>query len=224
LYSTIVLWTDIGVTDSGKFFQFFTSLTYIGLHSYLITSCVNHFRYIRNKNMDFMLNQPAVLNYMYMYLYSTVITFNIVTPVVYWSLLYGSSTANTTVTVWLNVSVHAVSFFLMIFDVIMNRMKTPIRMVVFPLITIILFMFLAFIVYACNGYWIYGFLDWSQGGKAALWYILVGIICVVGYFFQCLIHWFRDFIARKSGRAVSQEELNDTNEVDHAKLEASEIA
>jgi hypothetical protein len=36
LYSTVVLWTDIGVTNSGKFFQFFTTLTFVGLHAYLI--------------------------------------------------------------------------------------------------------------------------------------------------------------------------------------------
>lgn len=50
--------------------------------------------------------------------------------------------------VWMNVSVHGVSFFLMIFDVILNRMKLPIRMVIFPLITIILYMLLAFVIYA----------------------------------------------------------------------------
>ncbi|KAI8339328.1 hypothetical protein BD560DRAFT_412695 [Blakeslea trispora] len=205
LYSTVVLWTDIGITRSGYFFMFFTSFTFIGLHAYLVTSCVHHIRYLMNKNMDFMLNQPAILNYLYMYLYSTVITFNIVTPVVYWALLNSTSTARTPVEVWLNVSVHGVSFFLMIFDVIMNRMKTPIRMVIFPLITIIGFMLFSFVVYACNGFWIYPFLDWSQGGIAAVWYIMVGVICVLGYFIQCAIHWLRDFVARKLGKTTTQE-------------------
>ena len=38
LYTTIVLWVDIGVTNSGRFFAYFTTLTFIGLHAYLIVS------------------------------------------------------------------------------------------------------------------------------------------------------------------------------------------
>lgn len=88
LYSTITWWVYIGNTRSGKIFAFFTTLTFIGIHAYNITVCVHHFRYLRNKNMNFMLNQPSFLNYLYVYLYCTVITFNVVTPVVYWSILF----------------------------------------------------------------------------------------------------------------------------------------
>ena len=49
---------------------------------------------------------------------------------------------------WLNASVHASSFFLMIIDVIFNRMKVPIRMILFVLGTVVLYMCLAFIVHA----------------------------------------------------------------------------
>lgn len=37
LYSTVVLWTDIG-TSGGMFFQYFTSMTFIGLHAYQVVS------------------------------------------------------------------------------------------------------------------------------------------------------------------------------------------
>lgn len=50
--------------------------------------------------------------------------------------------------VWINVSVHGVSFFLMIIDVIFNRMKIPIRMILFVLATVAIYMCLAFVVYA----------------------------------------------------------------------------
>jgi hypothetical protein len=42
LYSTIVIWADIGFTASHgnfkEFFAFFTNLTFVGLHAYLIVS------------------------------------------------------------------------------------------------------------------------------------------------------------------------------------------
>lgn len=38
---------------------------------------------------------------------------------------------------------------------------------------------------------------------AALWYFMVAIIVVVAYFVMVLIHWLRDWIARKTGRSVA---------------------
>ncbi|KAK4512605.1 uncharacterized protein ATC70_003308 [Mucor velutinosus] len=219
LYSTVVLWTDIG-TSGGIFFQYFTSMTFIGLHAYQITSLVHHIRYLYTKDISFFVNQPTVLNYLYVYLYSTVVTFNIVTPVVFWAILAKAMAAKTTIGVWMNVSVHGVSFFLMIFDVIFNRMKLSIRMAIFPLLTIIFYMLLAFIIYAVNHRWVYPFLDWYQGPSAAIWYFAVGIICVVAFFIQVLIHWLRDFVARKTGKMNSVEITDDKdNDIAITKLE-----
>ncbi|CAO3653847.1 unnamed protein product [Mucor hiemalis] len=202
VYTTITMWVNIGVSKSGKTFAFFTTLTFVGLHAYNVTACVHHFRYLRNKNMNFMLNQPSFLNYLYVYLYCTVVTFNIVTPVVFWSILAKGYSPKDVMGLWLNVSLHLVTFFIMIIDVILNRMRIPIRMVIFVILTVLFYMFLAFIVYATNGFWVYPFLDWKQGGKAAIWYVAVALIVVVSFFIQVLIHYLRDLIARKMGKSV----------------------
>lgn len=52
LYSTIVLWTDIGISGGGLFFQYFTSMTFIGLHAYQVVSTKMQIRSI-NKNKLF---------------------------------------------------------------------------------------------------------------------------------------------------------------------------
>lgn len=96
LYSTVVIWTDIGLQAHhlNRFFDMFTTLTFVGLHAYLIvsktlltnrlkhfffffiqTATVYHFRYLYSKNLDFFFNQYAILNYLYVYLYHTVVTF-----------------------------------------------------------------------------------------------------------------------------------------------------
>jgi uncharacterized protein YacL len=97
-------------------------------------------------------------------------------------------------------SVHAASFFQMMIDVIFNRMIVIPRLVIFELMGLILYMCLAFIIYATQHYWTYPFLDWSQGGKAAIWYIVVAVIAVVVFFLQYGIHRLRDYIASRAGR------------------------
>ncbi|KAG2194031.1 hypothetical protein INT47_009922 [Mucor saturninus] len=222
LYSTIVIWTDIGFDAyHGKFtgfFAFFTNLTFIGLHAYLITSTVHHIRYLRNKNVDSFLKQPAFLNYLYVYLYCTVITNNIVTPVVFWGILARYLGPISTMQSWLNASVHGASFFLMIFDVIFNRMKVPIRMILFVFFTVVLYMFLTFIVHASAGYWVYPFLDWKQGPITAAYYFAVAVIVVLAFFIQVLIHYVRDLIARKTARS-HQNTVSDSQ--DMTKLETN---
>ncbi|KAI8889416.1 hypothetical protein K501DRAFT_329206 [Backusella circina FSU 941] len=201
LYSTIIMWTDIGTsakagTFSG-FFAFFTNMTFIGLHAYLVTALFHHVVYLKDGRPSFFFYQKSFLNYLYVYLYHTIIVFNILTPVVYWGLLNAYSTKSTTLSTWVNVSVHGVSFFLMMSEVIIGRMEVKIRMVLPVFCTVILYMFLTFIVHATKGYWVYPFLNWSQGGIAAAWYILVGVIVIVFFFIQVLFHFIRNKIATK---------------------------
>ncbi|KAG0178108.1 hypothetical protein DFQ28_003295 [Apophysomyces sp. BC1034] len=81
LYSIIVIWTDIGITasegDGSRFFAYFTHLTFIGLHAYLVTATYHHVRYllINPRRPASFLDQPTIINYLYVYLYHTIITF-----------------------------------------------------------------------------------------------------------------------------------------------------
>lgn len=215
-----------------------------------------------------MLNQPSVLNYLFVYLYATVITnkyvlipasyivqmltngclTSVVTPVVYWSLLNQGTNGVPAISVWTNVSVHGVSFFLMLIDVTFNRMKISIRMVLFAILTVVLYMFLAFIIFAkwvkyhmrcttlkahtpflmlySTGRWVYPFLRWSQGPITALWYFVVAIIVVLSFFIMILVHRVRDMVARKTGRAevsaMSEKVPDEETHQDHSKLEANQ--
>ncbi|KAK4520717.1 uncharacterized protein ATC70_006596 [Mucor velutinosus] len=230
LYSTVVFWTYLGLlasfADVKGFFSAFTTLTFIGLHAYLVTACVYHFRYLRHKNVDFLLNQPSVLNYLFLYLYATIVTYNILTPVVFWSILNKTNDGVPVVVMWINVSVHGVSFFMMITDVIFNRIKIPIRLVLPVFFTVIFYMFLAFVIFASTGRWVYPFLDWSQGPPTAIWYFVVAIIVVASFFLMILIHWIRDVIARKTGRAeisaISEKTTTQETHQDQSKLETSQ--
>ncbi|KAI9314527.1 hypothetical protein BX666DRAFT_1967542 [Dichotomocladium elegans] len=207
LYSAVVIWADIGRTAQyhgfNTFFGYFTNLTFIGLHAYLVTAFYHNVRYVMVKpqhNPSSFFDQPSFLNYAYVYLYHTIVVFNIVTPVVYWALL-NSGGPSSPFSTWINVSVHGVSFFLMMFEVIFSRMQMMTRMVLLVFIQVVVYMFLSFVVYAATGIWVYSFLDWSKGPIDAAYYIGVGAAFVVVFFLQMGFHWIRDAVARLSGRA-----------------------
>ncbi|KAI8970081.1 hypothetical protein BDF20DRAFT_915945 [Mycotypha africana] len=197
LYSTIVFWTSLGNSISNgegqKFFTAFTNLTFVGLHSYLVYRSDKQVRKYDRSNED---RQTCVAHYFFFPSFML----SIVTPVVFWSLLARGATTAGRMSTWLNVSVHGVSFFLMLFDVIFNRMKLPIRLIVFVLLTVLFYMFLTFIIHATAGFWVYPFLDWQQGPKAAIWYFVVAIVVVVSFFIMKIVHSIRDYIALKTGK------------------------
>ncbi|EIE78784.1 hypothetical protein RO3G_03489 [Rhizopus delemar RA 99-880] len=49
---------------------------------------------------------------------------------------------------WINTSVHGVSFFLMIFNVLLGREKVLIRMILPVLATVVLYMLFTFVIHA----------------------------------------------------------------------------
>ncbi|GAB5588227.1 hypothetical protein Unana1_03127 [Umbelopsis nana] len=230
LYAIIVMFANIGITaQSGQFkyfFCFFTNLTYIGLFSYLVCVYSHHVRYLltpKPRSPKSFLRQPAILNYLFVLLYHSVVCYNIITPVVFWALLSGSlrATGATPEGWWMATSVHAASFFQMMIDVIFNKMIIVPRLVIFELLGMILYMCLAFVVYAVDHFWTYEFLDWSQGPKAAIWYFVVAILAVIVFFLQYGIHQFRDFIARRvNGNERAHEQFDMEAKGDLADVEA----
>ncbi|KAI8064191.1 hypothetical protein BC940DRAFT_306388 [Gongronella butleri] len=208
LWITIVLWMDIGMNahnGTGKtFFAFFTNLTYIGLNAYYVTSCYHHVASLMYKDHRSFFKQPTVLNYLYVYLYHTIIVFNIVTPLVYWALLNSGTKTSTVLATFLNVNVHGVSFFIMLFDVIFNRMQVYTNMIVLLIVNVVIYMCLAFVVYAVDDVWVYPFLNWNLGASAALMYLIVGLVFVVVFFIIMGIHDLRDWLAQVFKRAPKQ--------------------
>lgn len=82
------------------------------------------------------------------------------------------------------------------------------RMVIFELMGMILYMCLAFVIYGVDHVWTYPFLDWSQGGKAAIWYVVIAVVAVIVFFLMYGIHRLRDFIASRVSRDNQHEQFD----------------
>lgn len=212
LYSLIVMWVDIIWTiKSGefrRFFAYFTDLTFVGLHAYLITTLYHHAKYLWSEKKDYttlrrpssFLDQASILNYLYVYLYHTVIVFNIQTPVVFWALLAREKLFNANlspVDFWISISLHAVTLFILLLEVMFNRMVVSKKMVLLVFGTVVLYMCLTFIIFAVEQWWVYSFLDWRVGPSAAIWYISISVFIIICFFMQLLLHKSRDWIAKR---------------------------
>jgi hypothetical protein len=46
-------------------------------------------------------------------------------------------------------------------------------------------------------WWVYSFLDWRVGPSAAIWYLSISVFIIICFFFQVLVHKFRDWISKK---------------------------
>ncbi|KAI8382318.1 hypothetical protein BD560DRAFT_477244 [Blakeslea trispora] len=175
VYSLIVLWVDIIYTaqfgEIRHFFVYFTDMTFIGLHAYLIVE------YVFKTFTDV----PSI--------------YSILTPVVFWSLLSKERLFEahlSPIDFWVSISLHTVTLFILLVEVLLNRMTVNIRIVLLVFITLLLYMGLVFIVFASEQWWVYPFLDWSGGPSVIVWYLLVSFLTILCFFFQFGLHVFRD--------------------------------
>ncbi|KAI7903329.1 uncharacterized protein BX663DRAFT_508244 [Cokeromyces recurvatus] len=222
MYSFIVMWVDIIYTaimgEFKHFFAYFTNLTFIGLHAYLITTLYHHIKYLWThqtiKRPSSFLDQPSVLNYLYVYLYHTIIVYNLQTPVVFWALLSKEKLFDahlTPIDFWISISLHTVTLFILVVEVCLNRMMISIKMIFLVFGTVLIYLFLVFIIYSVEKWWVYSFLDWSFGPSIAVWYIAISVFIIICFFFQLALHKLRDLIAQRFVYCVEVKNMASTD-------------
>ncbi|KAI8881810.1 hypothetical protein K501DRAFT_295620 [Backusella circina FSU 941] len=217
LYTLVVLWVDviwaIKSNEINHFFAYFTDLTFIGLHAYMITTCIHHAKYLWSESSSSQrpssyLDQPNILNYLYVYLYHTVIVFNIQTPVIFWGLLAKEKLFEahlSPIDFWVSISVHTISLCILMIEIFFNKMIVHSKMVLLVFGTVLLYMFLTFIIFASESWWVYSFLDWRTGPSVIIYYVVISFFVVVLFYFQWGLHKLRDWIARPNNSKVEDE-------------------
>ncbi|KAI8597190.1 hypothetical protein EDD21DRAFT_386081 [Dissophora ornata] len=192
--ATITVWDS---SDSAvDYFKYFTHLTYFGLMCYLLASALWGLFYLRQPESErarwVKLGSPW-WGYAHWLLYSTVVTYSVVVPIVFWTLLASGIGSWTPLEYYQNISEHALDgVFGALVELTLNRhFLQPIHSV-FVAFVMILYMLLTFIVHATQGDWVYPFLSWSQGPIAAAYYIGIAIGLFIIYFILFAIHKYRN--------------------------------
>ncbi|KAG0222747.1 hypothetical protein B0O80DRAFT_46439 [Mortierella sp. GBAus27b] len=195
LYNLIVAISLWATTKSASgYLMFFTNLTYLGLTFYLVCSSIWSIGYLRqpsHERAQWLKNRSSWWGWVHWLLYSTVVTFHFIVPVVYWTLLNAGKTFDTLGT-WQNVSVHGLDGFCAVFELVFNRHTLePIHSFVVAGV-MLLYMLLTFVVHKTKGIWVYPFLDWNQGAICVAYYLGIAIGLFVVFFVLLVLHRYRN--------------------------------
>ncbi|KAF9190263.1 hypothetical protein BGZ51_008794 [Haplosporangium sp. Z 767] len=187
LYTLIVIisvWVTAKSIDG--YLKYFTNLTYFGLTTYLVGS--------------------PWWGWLHWLLYTTVVTYHIVVPLVYWTMLNVGGSDATPIVIWQNVSVHALDGVFVIFELIFNRhFLQPVHSFVVTGV-MILYMFLTFLAYADKGTWVYPFLNWSQGAICAAYYLGIAVGLLIIFFILLALHRLRNRLLARRCAVVNKNE------------------
>ncbi|KAJ1927748.1 hypothetical protein IWQ60_002677 [Tieghemiomyces parasiticus] len=128
------------------------------------------------------------------FLYDTVIVFHVLVPIIYWSMLYGPSHHSTPFLTFTNVASHATDLVLILIEVACNRAPLVASHSLIIIVCLLLYMALAYVVYAGQHYFVYPFLDYhlNSGWKVVLTLLAMVAGSVVLFYIQYFVHATRD--------------------------------
>ncbi|KAI1311952.1 hypothetical protein EDD11_003232 [Mortierella claussenii] len=196
LYTLIVIVTVWATSKSAVgYLMYFTNLTYFGLAVYLVCSTIWSIGYLRqpvDERAQWLKDRSPWWGWAHWLLYSTVVTFHIIVPIVFWTMLSKGMEHMSTLGSWTNASVHAVDGVSAVFELVFNRhFLEPIHSLVVAGI-MILYMLLTFVVRRTEGVWVYPFLDWNQGSIAAAYYLGIAVGLFLIFFVLLVLHKYRN--------------------------------
>jgi hypothetical protein len=210
LYQTIVIICTIinQPTQGWVFFTFFTHLTFLGELAYFGVATYHTFRFTRYAGyISPTLKAESLWTRAHFVLYSTVAVFHMLVPVVYWAVLYNPQATTTTMSVYLNVSKHGIDFGLLVIEFLLGRMIVALATFPWVILTMLFYMFWAWITYSINGQWVYPFLNWNRpAGIVVAWYIGVCLLVIVFFGISYGAHRLRDRLFRRRAERVEDVE------------------
>jgi len=167
--------------DLKEFFSYFTHLSAIGLCAYLWAAGVQTIAYaLWNKYP--LRRWPKFFQLLHLWLSATVTTFPFVVTIAYWALLASSASFETPYKAWDNVSVHILNSVFALCEILFTFVG-PIPWLYLPvcLLTIGLYIGLAYVTYASQNFYPYKFLDPDQYGGLVAAYIFGVLIgeCII---------------------------------------------
>jgi hypothetical protein len=156
-------------------------LTYWGIAFYFLFASFHTFTYARYGTPA--LNRwPRLLQVLHSFFYTTIVTFPFLVTIVFWTILYVGPWYTDKYDAWSNISQHAMNSLFALFEAFIAR-TNPRPWIHLPFIVIILALYLglAYLTKATEGFYVYNFLNPAQGAGKTAGYILgiaAGIIVV----------------------------------------------
>uniref|UniRef100_L2FNW7 Uncharacterized protein n=1 Tax=Colletotrichum fructicola (strain Nara gc5) TaxID=1213859 RepID=L2FNW7_COLFN len=177
----IIGWTcthaeDGGCTIVGQSFSYFTVLTYWGLAFYFLA--------------------------LHAFYYTTITTYPFIVTIVYWAIIYSGPWYEEEFNAWSNVSQHAMNSGFALFEIIIPRTSAAqlewVHML-WLIIVLALYLALAYVTHATQGFYTYDFLDIQKNGsgKTAAYIIGIAVAGIVFYLIVKGLIWLREWVTER---------------------------
>ncbi|KAI9720409.1 MAG: hypothetical protein M1812_002915 [Candelaria pacifica] len=124
--------------------------------------------------------------------------------VVFWGALYSGPWFQVTAVAWSNVSQHGLNSFFALFELIISRtLPPPALHLLFLIIFLALYLGLAYLTHAVQGWYPYTFLDPAAGHRVAYIFGILAAIIVV-FLVVALLIWVRKWVTEKKLRLTGR--------------------
>jgi len=204
LYAFCTIFTIFGYNDSHheaidnrQWFSYFTNLTYVGLAFYFLFSAIHTWSYWRT-GKALLQSWPRPLQALHAVFYSTVVTFPFLVTIVYWGVLYKNPWFPVVEDAWSNISKHALNSAYALFEILLTTTspRPPLHLLLL-IILLALYLGLAYICRATEGFYVYSFLDPATGaGHVAAYCIGILVAACVIFGIVWVVLWLRNKATR----------------------------
>ncbi|KEF55045.1 uncharacterized protein A1O9_08698 [Exophiala aquamarina CBS 119918] len=206
LATQLTHWIYDGVHSSrfliGQEFSYFTVLTFWGILFYMLVAGVHTLVYAI-KGRSWLDRWPRWLQALHSFYYTTIVTFPILVTIVYWAILYDGPWFPLTFNAWSNISRHALNTFFCLLEIFLPATNPPPFLHVVGLIVLLLlYLGLAYLTHATQGFYVYNFLDPDTGaGKVTGYCFGIFAAILIIFFVVWGLIWVRRRLARQGKRS-----------------------
>ncbi|KAF2032492.1 hypothetical protein EK21DRAFT_87088 [Setomelanomma holmii] len=203
--------------ESRQSFSYFTHLTYWGLAFYFAFAAIHTGSYWLI-GTPFLAQWPRALQIAHSMFYSTVVVYPFIVTIVYWGLL-APGRFPSAFSLWSNTSQHAMNSLFALVEIFFPRTSPLPWLDLVPIIILLaLYLGLAYLTHATQGFYVYDFLDLQEHSSGIVAAYIVGILVaaiivflIVRYLILLRV-WVTEKKLGKSGKFSAHEARSVVNE------------
>ena len=174
-------------------------LTFWGVAFYFLTAALHTATYaLRGPNRSGLDVLQRPLQALHSLLYTSAVVYPILVTVVYWAALYGGVWFATPFLGWENVTQHALNSVFALFEIAVPRTSPPPWIHLLWLIVVLaMYLGLAFVTHAAQGFYVYAFLDPEAiGGRGIVAACAIGVAVAAAVTFCAVwgLIWLRQWV------------------------------
>ncbi|KAJ9655100.1 Vacuolar protein sorting-associated protein 8 [Neophaeococcomyces mojaviensis] len=193
----------------GAQFSYFTNLTWWGITCYMTVAAVHTFVYVQ-KGYSWLDRWWRPLQLLHSFFYTTIVTYPFLVTIVYWVILYKNPWFTVTMDAFRNVSRHGLNSLAALLEIILPATNPPPFLhIPFLVVVLALYLALAYVTYATQGFYTYSFLNPAHGAGLLAGYIVgIAVAGVVIFLIVWGLIWTRRRFTGLGKRSQRDIEIN----------------